>query len=76
MGHTAAQLESILSWYVGCDAIQETLDNVNLELAPFGFMAHFEHDIIVVRPKARIVKSKPIVRLRRESPTKRQSIFP
>lgn len=53
------QLHAILHWYEGCLVCDETLANINRELAPLGLVAHFDGDIIVVRAKPRAVPSKP-----------------
>ena len=49
------QIAGVLDWYRGCDAVPETLANINRDLAsielgvPYVLRASFESDQVVVR---------------------------
>jgi len=52
------QLDEIIRWHRDCDAVQETVDHMNSELAPLGLVAHLEDRIMVIRRMPTVRKPK------------------
>ncbi len=52
------KLRGVLEWYDGCLVCDETLENVRRELAPLGFTARFDGDVIVAYRLPRVTMPK------------------
>ncbi len=56
------KLQPVLDWFKDCDAVPETVKNMNRELASLGLVAHLDDRVMVIRRIPTQKKPKPSTR--------------